>query len=135
MDFKTKEDYEKHINNMYIDHWKEAEFSSYKKPDKHYIYPKYEVFDKELSTNHTDAQKFIHDTLYGFTLDAIVAQAMGDPVEDLTSNQKLGIYIGAGIPIKYEEGKFITMYDVGISLIDGKYKVFYKIPPFNNTYC
>ena len=55
--------------------------------------------------------------------------------ELLTDDEKLGIYIGAGIPMKYENGKFITLYGVNISLIDGKYIAQYKMPKLNNTYC
>lgn len=129
MEFKTKEEFEKYTgsNPRCID-------AVYSKPDKHYIYPTCEIFDKELvpESSHT---KFIHDTLNNFVLDAVVAQAMGDPVEDLNSNQKLGIFIAAGIPLKYENGKISTLYDVEISMVDGKYKVLYTIPKFNNTYC
>lgn len=103
------------------------------KPEKHHIYPKYDVFDK-TPTEGIDTTLFINNLFDGLIVDAIIAQENGKPVELLTDDEQLGVYIGAGIPMKYEDGKIITIYDVGISLIENKYKVFYTKPKINNTY-
>ena len=133
MDFKTKEDYEKHVNNMYVNNVKEVEPTKYTKSDKFYIYPDYTTFEKEFSEKD-ELGKFTNELIIGLVMRAILAQVDKTPIEDLTSDEKMGICIGAGIPMKYEGGKFTTIYNVRIVLIDDKYKVFYNIDAFN-TYC
>lgn len=102
--------------------------------DKHYIYPEYNVFDKTFSDENF-ANTYSVDLFEMLISSAIIAQIDKKPVDLLNDQEKLGIYIGAGIPIKYEDGKYKTLYEVGISLIDDKYRVFCRIPKFNNTYC
>lgn len=133
MNFETSEKYTEYINNMHLDNWKTIEPTKYAKSDKFYLYPDYVVFEKEYSET-LDTSKFSYEFLNNFVMDAIFAQNNKKPVELLTSNEKLGICIGSGIPIKYENGKFMTTYNVGFALIDCKYKAFYNIDPFN-TYC
>ena len=133
MCFNTKEDYTKHLNEMYVDHWKQIDPSRYTKSDKFYLYPDYTTFDKEYSET-LDTGKYVNELMNSLVVEAIFAQNEKKPVELLTSNEKMGIYLGAGIPMRYENGKFTTTYNVGISLIDDKYKVFYNIDPFNETY-
>lgn len=133
MDFKTKEDFEKHINNMYADNFKGVEPTKYTKSDKFYIYPDYVTFEKEFSEKDV-LGKFTNELIMGLVMRAILAQVDKTPIEDLTSDEKMGICIGAGIPMKYEHGKFTTTYNVRFALIDDRYKVFYNIDPFH-TYC
>jgi len=133
MNFKTKEEYTEYINNMHLDNWKTIEPTKYTKSDKFYVYPNYTAFEKEYSET-LDTEKFVAEMMSDFVVDAIFAQKDKKPIASLTSNEKLGICIGSGIPMKYENGKFMTTYNVGFALIDDKYKVFYNIDPFN-IYC
>jgi len=133
MEFKTKEEYERRINNSYIDYSPNGEFSGYSRPERHFIYPKYDVFDKNISQD-LNMERFVHDLFSRSICSAIFAQGEQKPVEYLNSEEKLGVCVGAGIPMKWENGKFTTLYDVGILLIDGEYKVFYKIPKSIHTY-
>ena len=133
MDFNTKEDYDKFINNMYMDNWKEVEPAKYTKSDKFYMYPNYSTFEKEYS-EAVQLGKLHNDLMIGLVMSAILAQMDKKPIEELTSDEKMGICIGAGIPVKYENGRFTTTYNVGFALIDDKYNLFYNIDPFN-TYC
>jgi len=101
---------------------------------RHYIHPNYDVFEKEQSDSLAPST-YWQDLLQGFVADALFAQIDEKPIELLTANEKLGICIGAGIPLKYEDGKISTTYNVGFALIDGKYRLFYNNEPLNNSYC
>jgi hypothetical protein len=136
MEFKTLEDYLNYThmrNNSYIDISPEVKETQYTKRDKHYIYPEYDIFEKEISNDNTTRLEY--EFLTDLVISAILAQNDETPIEYLTIEQKLGICIGAGIPMKYENGKFVSLYDVKIVLIDKKYKIFYKMPDINRTYC
>lgn len=117
-----------------LDYDLDGGWDEYTRPEKHFIYPKYEVFEKVLAENNK-VEIFTNKIFERLICSAIIAQMEEKPVDLLTDEEKLGVYIGAGIPLKYENGKMITLYGVNIDLVDKKYKVSYKIPKLNNTYC
>jgi hypothetical protein len=123
--YLTELDIEHRINNM--------------KTSKFFLYPKDEIFDKELVALDKEFEKaktMIYDFYENCKQSAIIAQALETPVEELTELSKIGILVGAGIPMSIDtEGRFKTIYDIKIELVDGKYHVYYKLPPFSNTYC
>lgn len=66
---------------------------------------------------------------YSYAVSRLVRAAQqavdhNTPVCVLTSDEKLGLAIAAGVPVDFVDGKLVTAQPVGISRIAGEYHVY-----------
>lgn len=80
--------------------------------------------DNDESLECGNTQEFFFKLKEDCIALAVVECSFKTPVDMLTQYAKLGILMGAGIPMEYRDGKFRTLNKVSIQMIDGKYKVF-----------